>query len=864
MSEFRTGLRRVLADDALLRLYCAPAPQNWLALGELARSDFPGDVLALKRLVADQPPDWRARDHLAEFVVRPLLITFRGLLARGFLPVGEVGVELGAESSATGRIVVEGIRPATGAEVPVAITALDGQLDELAVAAVLVTGDERDRIRGAFDEVVAQELRNLSVETAAALAGDHPWRKFLHVVEAGQHDVLRQVLRAVRERSARCRRERGLPRPLVAVDLDFCAVHPEQRVREALRRVGGIAEFADPDRLAVLPGLYRSGWPSFLARNGLRERYPEFDWDELYTEFRRNIAWDGEALRTDVLAPGIKRYVRDLEQAGARVVWLTGRRNRVRAATEEFLTGCGLGHLDLRTSDDDPARSIAEQKVAALREFREHELVAAFDDSATNRAALRSAFPSALVVPVRAPLFTSDDADGIATFESLPHPVPLGRGHAREAQLSHATSVSALRVGELSTRPTIWDRGAELTAADQARIVDALVATAVTSGRKLGGEVAAGTDPVRAVWQVITAKPFGASRSAYPLAAAERDLRAPVEAGEPIRFVVVGPSLKQDGSRLKALGGLPDLAELAMLVRLRQLDAAVRQVHPPGVRVRALTDASHFRFREPHRCAAYHQEFARQVAAVGAEDLVVVEDFDDAADAHPACGDRTQRPDLLRAHRERYETAFAGLDIRRNPRAVLAEAATRDPSAPGQPRFAELFRSVLHAVDVPCRGGDPLAWSQRIYADPFDLTDRDVPPEVRGARGELLVSAWHETITYLANKHVDADLGYEVLWQDDVRMSLSIRPAPGRLRFVPLGGSGVMPWHGTAALTANQEVAVDYAISLVDQGFRPLYAPGTPPRRGLRQPWLMAPPHLLDGSGRPTEALLSGIRLRAK
>lgn len=855
MPEFRAGLRSVLADDALLRLYCAPVQQGWLALGDLVCGDFPGDVLALKRVVADLPGDWTARNHLAEFVVRPLLITFRGLLARGFLPAGEVGVELGPELSSTGRIVVEGVRPA--AEVPTAIAGLDGWLTELAAAGVQVTGDAQERIRGAFDEVVEQELRNLSAETAVALAGEHPWRRFVHVVGAGQHELLRQVLRAVRERSARCRRESGWPRPLVAVDLDFCAVQPRQRVREALRQVGaahGIAEFADP---AVLPGLYPSGWQPFLAHNGVR-----IDEDELYAEYRRNIAWHGEALLTDDLAPGIKRYVRDLEQAGARVVWLTGRRHRVRAATEEFLSRRGLGHLDLRTSDDGP---IAEQKVAALREFHGYELVAAFDDSAANRTALRTAFPGALVIPVRSQGFTSDEsADGIETFESLPHPVPLGRGHAREAQLSHATSLSGLRVGELSTRPTIWEHGAELTGAEQARIVDSLVAAAVSSGRKLGSEIAAGADPVRAVWQVITAKPFGASRSAYPLAAAERDLRGPVEAGEPIRFVLVGPSLKQDGSRLKALGGLPDLAELAMLVRLRQLDAAVRQVHPPGVRVRALTDASHFRFREPGRCAPYHEEFARQVAAVGAADLVVVEDFDDAADAHPACGDRTQRPELLAAHRERYETAFAGLDIRRNPRSVLAEAATRDPSHPGQPRFAELFRSVLHAVDVPCHGGDPLAWSQRIYADPFDLTDREVPPEIRGARGDLLVSAWRETITYLANKHVDADLGYQVLWRQDVRMSLSIRPTPGRLRFVPLGGSGVMPWHGTAALNPHQEVAVDYAISLVDQGFRPLYTPATPTRRGLRQPWLMVPPHLLTEEGRPTERLLTGTRLRPK
>lgn len=858
-------MRDVLGDDELLRLYCVPAPRCALALDELVGEGAPDPVLALKRLVADPPGGWGPRDRLVEFLVRPLVITYRGLLAAGFSPAGEVGLELDAERSATGRVVVEDLQPAE--DVAAAITALDGSLDRLAAVAAEVIGEEPERIRAAFTEVLAQELRNLSPETAAALAGDHPWRGLLHVVGAEQHEVLRQVVRLVRERSARCRRDSGLPRPLVAVDLDFCAVHPVQRVREALRRVGeehGIAEFRDPSRLVVLPGLYPEGWLPFVVRNGLRDNYPELDWPSLHGEYRRSIPWHAEALLTDTLAPGVARYVRELEQAGARVVWLTGRRERVRAATEEFLAGCGLADLDLRTSVPGGG-SIAEQKVAALRQFHGYELVAAFDDSVGNREALREAFPGAVVIAVHSRQFTSDmSGGGIATFESLPNPVPLGRGHARGAQLSHTTSLSGLRVGELSTRPTVWGHGAELTAAEQERIVECLVSTAVAHGRQLGREVAAASGGVRAVWQVLTAKPFGASRTAYPLEAAERDLRGAVEAGEPLRFVVVGPSLKQDGSRLKALGGLPDLAELAMLARVRQLDEAVRQVHPPGVEVRALTDASHFRTRDPGRCHTYHDEFARQVAAAGVADVVVVEDFDAAADAHPECGDRSQRPELLLAHRVRYERAFAGLDIGRDPRAALAGAAARDPGAPGQPRFAELFRSVLHAVDVPCPGGDPLAWSQRVYADPFDLTDREVPVEVRRARRDLLRAAWDETITYLANKHVDADLGYEVLWRDAVRMSLSIRPAPGRLRFVPLGGSGVMPWHGTAALNAQREVAVDYAISLVDQGFRPLYAPGTPTRRGVRQPWLMVPPDCLDGSGRPTEDLFTRIRLRTR
>ncbi|MGW5797469.1 hypothetical protein ACWEV3_43240 [Saccharopolyspora sp. NPDC003752] len=874
-------LGELLDEDPLLRLYCVAAAgtgehravgelsaaRNAIPLGELARWEFPGDVLWLKRIVAGRPPGWTAPEHLAEFVVRPLLITFRGLLARGFLPAGELGVELDSAATATGRIVLGGIRRARSG-VPGVVAALDEKLDELAAACVLISGDEQDQVRAAFDRVIAQELRHLAESTAAAFAGDHPWLRFVHVVAAEQHEILSRVVRLVRARSARCRNEPGLPRPLVAVDLDFCALHPKHRVGEALRRLGeahGIAEFAAPARLDVLPGLYRPGWRPFLAANGLPARYPELDWDALYAEYRQNVAWHREALLTDEPAPGLVEFVRDLEQAGARVVWLTGRRHRMRAATEEVLSRHGLGHLDLRTTDDGP---VAGQKVAALLDMPEHELVAAFDDSAGNREALRAAFPTASVVAARPPGFTVDGGDqvrcGIRTFESLPQPVPLGRGHSADApQLSHVTSLSRLRIGDLSTRPTIWSHGVELTAEEQSRIVESLVATAVADGRRLGREVGARADPAaicRAVWRVLTAKPFGASRTAYPPEAAERDVLASIEAGERIPFVVVGPSLKQDGSRLKALGGLPDLAELAMLIRLRQLDEAVRQIHPPGIAVRALTDASHFRFREPDRYAGYHRELVAQVESAGLRDVVAVEDFDDAADAHPRCGDRTQRPELLAKHRDRYATAFAGLDVRRDPRAALGEADARDPAGPGRPRFAELFRSVLQAVDVPCPGGDPFAWSQRIYANPFDLTDPAVPAEVRRARGDLLATAWRETITYLANKHVDEELGYSVLWREGcVRMSLSIRPAAGRLRFVPLGGAGVMPWHGTAALNDLCEVSVDYAISLVDQGFVPVRA-----ARESAQPWFMVQSRAVDRAGTLDPAVFDRIRLRSK
>ncbi|MFD0921784.1 L-tyrosine/L-tryptophan isonitrile synthase family protein [Saccharopolyspora rosea] len=858
----REETRPLAARDDLVPLYCAdavPDRAHVVPVGALASAD-PTDVSArLRKVLHERPPTWSAVDHLCEVLVRPVVVTVRELLAEGLVPVGEVDV---AVSGATGRVVLPDVAPADVEAVSRCVRDVDRGLDRLArVCSALLGAD----VGEALERVLAHELAHLEPRVAALLDGDHPWRRFARSVPPAQDEVLRSVLRRVRERSARRRADPALPRPVVAVDLDFCALHPRRRVRTALRRVGrvhGVAELAGP--LDVLPGLYEPGWASFVEHHGLHLRRPDLDWGALYREYRASLSWSGDALATDEIAPGLVRFVRDVERAGGRVVCPTGRREHMRAATASLLARHGLGHLELRTMADDDPRGTARHKVEALRGM---DVVAAFDDLAGNRVALLDAFPEAIVVAVRPPGFSTGEEAAVGTFERLPHPRPVGRGHHRaRPSLSHTTSLADLSIGDLSTRPTVWQQGVELSSDEQLAVISDVCSRAREAGHALGRRVRAATPPGTptslVVHRVLIAKAFGTARSAYPPEAAEADMAAAIEAGEPIPFVLLGPPTKQDGSRLKALGGAPDLSEVGMVARLLQLDTAVRQVYAPGVRISALTDPSHFRFREPGRYADYHHLFDQLLKQAGADRFVTLTDIDDAADEHPRCGDRAERPRLLAEHRARYEAAFAGLDVRRDPPAALAEADARDPGAAGMPRFVEMFRSVLHAVDVPHRGGDPLAWSQRLYADPLDVVDPAVPAEVRHARADLLELAWQETITYLANKHVDEDLDYAQLWKSDcVRMSLSIRPALGRYRFVPIGGSGVMPWHGTAALNDQCEISVDYVLSLADQGFRPVYVPGMEPSEttGIRQPWFMAPTRLLDGG---VSSL--GIRLRSR
>lgn len=824
--------RELVAREPLLTRYCRvadPAPSDVELRCLLV--DEVGDARPMNELLAARPDGWTELDYVLEFLVRPVVITVRGLLALDRLPTGELGVRPGS-----GQVVLPGLEPAD----PHRCSRLVLEVHEVLSKLTESVGGTVDDL----EQVLAEELCDLSERLLTALAGHHPWRPFLHGIPPHQQQLLGRVLRLVRERAAAHRNDPSVPRPLIALDLDFCALHPRERVRAALERVSrrcGVVDFAFD--LAQLPGLHESGWRPFLDDLGLAD-------EGLYPEFRAAIGWERADLLTDEPAPGVRSFVRDVEQAGGQVVLVTGRRHRMRAATAELLDRHGLGHLPLHTADE--RADVAEWKVAALRSAP-GELIAAFDDASDNLAALRAAFPEALVVPVAAPGFTGVEEPGaIGTFELLPHPAPLGRGHPASPQLSHASSPARLRIGELSTRPTWWRHGVRLTEEQRARIVDALRDDAVRAGRRLGERVRdIGDGPESAVWRVLVAKPFGAARPAYPLEHAERELRPAIRDGIPVPLMMLGPPTKQDGSRLKALGGRPDLGELAMLVRLLQLDAAVRVVHPPGVRVTALADPSHFRYRPADRYGGYHADFARMLAETGADEFMRVRNVDEAA-AELGCG-HANRSELVAGYRERYEEVLGGLDVTADPFAALAAADERDPGLPGQPRFAELFRSVLHAVDLPRPGGDPLAHARRVYADPFDLRG-----EPREARRELLSLAWRETITYLANKHVDAELDYSALWRDGVRMSLSLRPVPGRLRFVPLGGGAVMPWHGTAALGDNHEVSVDFAIALVDQGFVPVFAPGD-----QDQPWFMTPPHTVRGD-HLDPACFDRIRMRAK
>jgi hypothetical protein len=336
-----------------------------------------------------------------------------------------------------------------------------------------------------------------------------------------------------------------------------------------------------------------------------------------------------------------------------------------------------------------------------------------------------------------------------------------------------------------------------------------------------------------------------------------------VRDGAPIPVTLLGFPIKQAQSGLKAFGLLPDLAELAGLVRLRELHRAVQGVYPPGLRIQLLTDGQHFRPRPTAAAAAYQRKLAEYLRLVGLDGVVTARDIDDAATERFGAGVRTRRADLIARRHAALTEAFRGLDVTRDPLTTLAEARHRAPAGPG-PWFDELFMSIVHSVGVDLPAGhDRLAWSREVYRELYNLTDPAATAAVLAGRRQVLTTAWLGTIQYLCAAEADRVLDYDRL-TDGIRLKVGAS-VPGSPGFSYLGGSALLPWHGTGAVDLRGNVAVDFAVSLVDQGFVPVFSPLLSPV----QPWLMVPvtaTRVVDRS-RGAELdpeYLATIRLRTK
>lgn len=841
----------------------------------------------------------RREDELSYFLdhfVRPLLRVFR-LAADGHrtglfsLHEWGVAVELSPELEATGRVVVTDcsritdIHHAQPDEVSGGMEALLSTVDSLAGAFSLIdfgtTAFPEGTVRAAVDRVIAEELRYLESGVAQALAGDHSLRHFVHSVPRKQDELLKRILHTVQERSRQRRWDLTRPRPVVVIDLDLCGLVPLRRTLDAAKEIAGprpgapdgIAELAWPTGLAVLPTYAESTWHNFIELSGLDEKYPEVEWRKVYTEFFRAFSRPWERVRTDTVNAGLARFVWDVQDAGGQVVFCTGRRERVRRYTEEVLDDAGVPGATVLCMPDARSRPISEMKVEKLRELGPVDVIAVFDDLHANRIAIAKEYPGAIAVAVEIPGLATerqpgqpvpDEAPVISTFETSPR---RRTSAAKTSSLSNTHSLEELQVAALRKNrlaklwPVRLDQRATLSIVDNIvqeadRAADRTVRSArarfATTGASAAGasanDAVAGREHlILLLHHLFTRKQFfKGSRSHYQPADLRSDITPFLATDQPIEVVLLGFPVKQYLNRLKAFGPLPDLAELGALVRLRELQRAVRAVYPPGLHFNILTDGRHFRPRPPAVTEAYSRKLREYAALAGIEGCSTIEEIDVVA---------RQRlgPDLpaeWAARVNRYRRVLAdllhGYDITDNPLRVLEliteQADALDgPDSPALSRalgmFREMLMSMVFSVPVAAFGRmDRISFSRMVYADIYNLSGKTVTTELRQARCAVLRRAWHTVIRYLATVLTDEELGYDTMFGHRVRLTVSAAH-PGRCGFTYLGGSGLLPWQGTGVVDCRGQVAADFAVFLLDQGFVPVYSD----LLGPRQPWMMLP-----------------------
>ncbi len=385
-------------------------------------------------------------------------------------------------------------------------------------------------------------------------------------------------------------------------------------------------------------------------------------------------------------------------------------------------------------------------------------------------------------------------------------------------------------------------------------------------------------DVAVAVHRVLTRSRFlKGSRSCFPPDLAIAKIGPFVEQRRPVTLMLSGFPFKQHDNGLKAAGPHPDLAELGALVRLRELHRAVAALYPPGLHVVVLADGGYSRPRpwsEVFRYRARVQRFAEHAGVAG-----IVTLCDRNRYVADLLGERGwgERERGLRQVRDLVET-LAG------PPRSLAESAGADVRMSralppqllaGVPAFRDIVSSLVYSVPVPaphgseCARAEPMRWACQVLAEPDRVDTAGLPGELVRARRAVLASAWRHAVDHLAAAVADNAVGVPERFPLHVRLATGA-PRPGCSGFSYLGGSTLLPWHGTGCLDGRGRVCADFLVSLHDRGFLPVhceYLAGGEPGDSGDQPLLMVPfarTVFVGGRRRVDPELLASVRLRSR
>lgn len=466
-----------------------------------------------------------------------------------------------------------------------------------------------------------------------------------------------------------------------------------------------------------------------------------------------------------------------------------------------------------------------------------------------------------------------------------PTPTNLALTNGPGLTISHARSLRALPLHLLRTSSWVdqWPvrlDAAELaallstlragSAAASARLADNAIAHATASTGGIHGQLSSSRPPqnprdvVAVLHRILTRSRFlKGARSCFPLETALAQMGPLVQTRQPITILTVGFPFKQHDNGLKAAGPWPDLAELGALLRLKELHDAFAAVYPPGLRVVVLNDGGYSRPRGWAEMRRYRRQLRHYAQLLGLDDATRF--CDQSCFVARLLGPRgwARREQQRRRFRE-VITLLAG-----NPRSLDSATgidrrlAEELPSAllVSVPSFRDILSSLVYSVPVPARVGvEPRRWACEVLAWPDGFNAPELSPELVSARREVVGWAWQDTVNYLAASLADVAVEVARRFPPHVRLA-TVASRPGCSGFSYLGGSTLLPWHGTGCLDGRGLLCAEFLVSLDHRNFLPVFCDLI----GDDQPLFMVPfarTVFTQGRRRVDPALLAAARLR--
>lgn len=274
-----------------------------------------------------------------------------------------------------------------------------------------------------------------------------------------------------------------------------------------------------------------------------------------------------------------------------------------------------------------------------------------------------------------------------------------------------------------------------------------------------------------------------------------RAIERSVRAGLPVQLTLMAFPFKTPNPAKVGPRRLPDLAELAALVRLHQLNARAKSAYPPGLEIHILHDGA---FIAPvfgvalEEVRSYERYFSRLVASLDGESFIHLHDFQA----------------LLRA---------SASDLGRWAARAHASIRRWRLDARGSPEWTDRFRKTLGMINLrglsPREAGRLLeqATTGRLPAEHRELERR--------ARVAMLRYRLRDSLLHTLDPR-------PACFPDAIHATTQCRPRRLAIWLVDRGRS-LLPWHGVGVIDSEENWRVAPARNVMESpSFRPVFLEG--------------------------------------